>query len=107
MMICIIVAGNLILVELPTDWMPIRSGHQNAISGGFIPVLGHVMLYQPRRGTNKPLWSATQEALPLVGDSWYWSFLLSGKRVSVVQLSHGVLFTYHSVLCSWSFSLVR
>lgn len=50
MMICVILAGSLILVELPTDWMPIRNGYQNTISEGFTPVLGHVMLYQPREG---------------------------------------------------------
>lgn len=102
MMICIIVAGSLILVELPTDWTPLRNGYENTVSEGFTPVMGHVtLLYQPRRGTNKLLRSTPREALPPMGDSWYWSFLLSGE-----ESPSGVVFTYHSVFCSLNFSVV-
>jgi len=62
-MICIIVSGSLILVELPTEWMPIRNEYQNTVSEGFTLVLGHVMLNQLRRGTSKLLWNTPQDTL--------------------------------------------
>lgn len=57
MRICIVVIDSLILAEIQTDWMSIRNGYQNTISGCFTPVLGHLVLYHPRKNTKEPVWS--------------------------------------------------